>query len=116
MVATGSEIHLALAARDSLAKDNISVRVVSFPCWQLFRAQPEAYQQEVFPPQIPILAIEAGVTLGWQPYINMCSHLDVIGVDRFGASAPGKVVLQEYGFNLEHVCQRAHALLKRQIR
>ncbi len=116
IVATGSEIHLALAARDTLTGEGSRVRVVSFPCWQLFQAQPDSYQQEVFTPQIPILALEAGVSLGWRPYINMCPNLEVIGVDRFGASAPGKVVLQEYGFNLEHVCQRARALLQRQAR
>ncbi len=113
IVATGSEIHLALAARDALAPEGISTRVVSFPCWQLFQAQPDSYQQEIFPSQIPLLALEAGVSLGWRPYINRYANLEVIGVDHFGASAPGKVVLQEYGFNLDHVCQRARALLQR---
>ena len=113
IVATGSEIHLALSARDALANEGIATRVVSFPCWQLFQAQPDSYQQEIFPPQIPILALEAGVSLGWRPYVNRCPNLDVIGVDHFGASAPGKVVLEKYGFNLDHVCQRARALLQR---
>ncbi len=113
IVATGSEIHLALAASDALTKEGIATRVVSFPCWQLFQAQPAAYQQEIFPPQVPILTLEAGVSLGWRPYINLAANLEVIGVDHFGASAPGKKVLQEYGFNLEHVCQRARDLMQR---
>ncbi|MBM4288021.1 MAG: transketolase [Deltaproteobacteria bacterium] len=114
MAATGSEVHLALEAREVLLKEGVGVRVVSLPCWELFQAQPEAYQQEVFPAATPLLALEAGLSLGWRPYIpQACPNLEVIGVDRFGASAPGKVLLQEYGFNLENVCQRARDLLQR---
>jgi len=111
MVATGSEVHLALAAREALAEEGIQVRVVSFPCWELFQKQSPEYQQAVCPPQIPLLAIEAGVSLGWQPYIRRETGLDVIAVDRFGASAPGAAVLREYGFNLKNVCDRARLLL-----
>ncbi|MGQ9920382.1 MAG: transketolase [Desulfobacca sp.] len=113
MVATGSEVHLALAAREALADEGIQARVVSFPCWELFQKQPLEYQQEVCPPEIPLLAIEAGVSLGWQPYIWRDSKLEVVAVDRFGASAPGATVLREYGFNLKNVCQRASSLLAR---
>ncbi len=113
MAATGSEVHLALAAREALAEENIQVRVVSFPCWELFQNQPSAYQEEVCPPQLPLVAIEAGVSLGWQPYIRRDTQTAVIAVDRFGASAPGPVVLREYGFNLKNVCERTRELLQR---
>lgn len=109
--ATGSEVHLALAAQERLAAEGINARVVSFPCWQLFQHQSPAYQEEVFPSHLPILALEAGVTLGWRSYIRRPGEVEVVGVDRFGASAPGKVVFEQYGFNLDHVCKRAHALL-----
>ncbi len=110
LVATGSEVHLALAARERLLKSDIRVRVVSLPSWNIFQQQPESYRAEVLPSGIPTLAIEAGVSLGWQPYWGM-TNLAVIGVDRFGASAPGDTVLKEYGFNLENVTRRALALL-----
>ncbi len=113
MVATGSEVHLALAAREALTDEGIQVRVVSFPCWELFQKQSPEYQQEVCPPQIPLLAIEAGVSLGWQPYIRRETRMDVIAVDRFGASAPGPVVLREYGFHLKNICERARLLVAR---
>lgn len=113
IVASGSEVHLAIAARDHLAGEGIAVRVVSFPCWELFHAQPLEYQHQVCPPQLPLLAVEAGVSLGWRPYLPRESNLEVIGVDRFGASAPGSVVFREYGFNLKNVCDKARALLAR---
>lgn len=113
IVATGSEVHLALAAREALTSEDIQVRVVSLPCWELFQAQPLAYQQEVCPPQIPLLAIEAGVSLGWRPYIVRDTLTDVIAVDSFGASAPGATVLKEFGFNLKHVCERARLMLQK---
>jgi len=116
LVASGSEVHLALAARETLAQEGLAVRVVSFPCWELFQAQPQGYQDQVCPPQTPLLAIEAGVSLGWRPYIRRDIRTDVIGVDRFGSSAPGATVLREYGFNLKHVCERARLLLKSSAR
>jgi transketolase len=111
IVATGAEVHLALAAREALAVEGIQVRVVSLPCWELFQAQTPEYQEEVLPTRLPVLVLEAGVSLGWRPYIKPSADVEVIGVDRFGASAPGKLVLEKYGFNLENVCQRAKALL-----
>jgi transketolase len=110
LVATGSEVHLALAAREQLAQEGVKARVVSLPSWHLFQAQPAEYREAVVSPGLPILAVEAGVSLGWRPYVG--PHIEVIGVDRFGASAPGEVVMREYGFNVENVCQRALALLK----
>jgi len=109
LIATGSEVHLALNSRDRLAGEGVQARVVSLPCWSVFKAQPEAYRKEVLPPGIPTLAIEAGVTLGWNSYVG--PPMAVIGVDRFGASAPGEVVMSEYGFTAENVCQRVRELL-----
>ena len=110
LIATGSEVHLALAAFEKLQAQGVRARVVSLPCWNLFDAQPTEYQDEVLPPEVPMLAIEAGVTLGWRPYVG--PGIAVIGVDRFGASAPGETVMREYGFSVDHVIQRALELVK----
>ncbi len=110
LVATGSEVHLALAARLQLDKEGIHARVVSFPSWHLFERQPRAYQEEVLPANIPMLAIEAGVSLGWKPYIGQ--GIPVIAVDHFGASAPSEVVLQEYGFNVDNVCNKVRQIVQ----
>ena len=112
LIATGSEVHLALAAREKLETQGVKARVVSLPCWNLFDAQPVEYRAAVLPPEAPMLAIEAGVSLGWRPYVGR--GIEVIGVDRFGASAPGTVVMKEYGFGVDHVTQRALALIERQ--
>ncbi len=110
LVATGSEVHLALEAHEKLLEENIQTRVVSFPCWELFAEQPEEYRRGVFPDGIPVLAIEAGVSLGWKPYFG--SGIDVIAVDKFGASAPGKVVMEKYGFTVDNVVGHVRALIK----
>jgi transketolase len=113
LAATGSEVHLALACREKLAGDGVPVRVVSLPAWNLFQQQPADYRREVMTPGLPVLALEAGVSLGWRSYLDTRPEIDVIGVDRFGASAPGGVLMREYGFSVEHVCERALALIKR---
>ncbi len=113
LVATGSEVPLALKAQETLAHEGVAARVVSLPCWHLFQEQPEAYRTHVLPADVPILVLETGVSLGWQPYFGAGPELEVMGVDRFGASAPGEVVMQGYGFNVDNVRQRALALLKR---
>jgi transketolase len=84
--------------------------VVSLPCWNLFDAQPVEYREAVLPPEVPMLAIEAGVSLGWRPYVG--PGIAVIGVDRFGTSAPGGNILREYGISVDHVTQRALELVK----
>lgn len=112
LIATGSEVHLALAAHKKLAEQGVRARVVSLPCWKLFDAEPIEYREEVLPAGIPMLAIEAGASLGWRPYAG--PGISVIGVDRFGASAPGKVVLEQYGFNVDHVCEQALALVRKE--
>ena len=111
LIATGSEVHLALAAREKLEAQGVRASVVSLPCWNLFNAQPVEYREAVLPPEAPMLAIEAGTPLGWRPYVG--PGIAVIGVDRFGASAPGNVVMQEYGFNLDAVSRKALALVGR---
>jgi transketolase len=111
LVATGSEVHLALAARQRLLEDGVKAQVVSLPSWHLFDEQPEQYRDEVLPPGVPILAIEAGVTLGWRSYVG--PQIAVIGVDQFGASAPGETVMHEYGFNIENVRRKALGILER---
>jgi transketolase len=110
LIATGSEVQLALAVREKLDTQGVRARVVSLPCWNLFDAQPVEYRAAVLPPEVPMLAIEAGVSLGWRPYVG--SGIATIGVDRFGASAPGEIVLREYGFSVDHVTRRAIALVK----
>jgi transketolase len=90
IVATGSEVHLALESQEQLSKDGVNACVVSLPCCSLFQSQPETYRTTVIPPGVPILYIEAGESLGWNSYVD--SHHNVIGVDKYGASAPGKKV------------------------
>jgi transketolase len=110
LIATGSEVSLALEAREKLQAEGIATRVVSLPCWELFEAQPEDYRYEILPPAVTArLAIEAGVCQGWDRYVG--SQGDVICLDRFGGSAPGDVVLRELGFNVENVVKHAQALL-----
>ncbi len=112
LITTGSEVSLALAAQDELAKQSIAARVVSMPCWELFDQQPAEYQRQVLLPQVPKLAIEAGVSQGWWRYVG--EDGDVIGLDRFGASAPGDVVMEKFGFSVDNVVKRALALIEHQ--
>jgi transketolase len=109
IIATGSEVQLALDAADALAGDGTNARVVSMPCWALFEAQPESYRTEVIPHDVPRMAIEAGASLGWYKYVG--DDGVVIGVDRFGASAPGGRVMKEYGFSVDNVVAQARKLL-----
>jgi transketolase len=113
LIGTGSEVHLALAARKKLADEGIHARVVSMPSWELFDAQPAEYCSQVLPKDVPKLAIEAGVSLAWCKYVG--EDGSVIGLDRFGASAPGEVVMEKLGFSVDNVVSRARALLGRRI-
>jgi len=112
IIATGSEVPLALAARDALRKDNIAVRVVSMPCTQAFDRQEIAYRHDVLPAGVPRLAVEAGATEGWRKYVGAVDdpHAAVIGIDRFGESAPAGVLFKYFGFTSEHVAEVARAL------
>jgi len=110
LIASGSEVSLIVAASDVLQQKKIRVRAVSMPSWELFEDQSQSYRDSVLPPSIRSrVAVEAGVTLGWSKYVG--DQGAVIGVDRFGASAPGPVVMQKYGFTVENVCKRAMELL-----
>lgn len=110
IIATGSEVHLALEAYEKLTQEGIKVRVVNMPSFELFEQQSVEYQREVLPPTVTKrIAIEAGATLGWYKYVGL--EGEVIGIDRFGASAPGKVVLEKLGFSVENIVNRAHSLL-----
>ena len=110
LIATGSEVSLALEASEKLQAEGVPTRVVSLPCWELFEEQSQEYRDKVLPPSITArLAIEAGVRQGWDRYVG--PHGDVICLDRFGASAPGDVALKELGFNVENVLNHARGLL-----
>ncbi|HEV2883227.1 MAG TPA: transketolase [Pyrinomonadaceae bacterium] len=110
LIATGSEVSLALDAREKLQADGTATRVVSMPCVELFAEQSEDYRREVLPPTITArLAVEAGVRGGWDRYVGPGG--DVVCLDRFGGSAPGDVALRELGFNVDNVLKRAKALL-----
>jgi len=114
LMGTGSEVQHALRAAETLrADDGRSVRVVSMPSWELFEAQPDSYREEVLPPSVPArVAIEAGATQGWARYVG--PNGAVIGIDRFGASAPGGTNMEKFGFTAENVVQTARGVLDRQ--
>jgi len=110
LIATGSEVQYALYAYQKLISEGVACRVVSLPCWELFEAQPIEYRNEVLPPTVTRrLAIETGISLGWERYVGLSGK--VIGLDHFGASAPGDVLAKEYGFTGENVLKVAKELL-----
>ena len=112
LIASGSEVSLILAAAEQLQQQGVAVRCVSMPSWELFDAQPPSYRDAVLPPQVGArLAVEMGVGQGWSRYTG--ARGDVLGIDRFGASAPAEVLLREYGFTVDNVVNRANALLGR---
>jgi transketolase len=113
LIATGSEVALALHAAKRIVETNGNgVRVVSMPCWELFEQQPQDYRDQVLPPEVKArLSVEAGVALGWERWVG--ERGDSVALDRFGASAPGEIVLAELGYNVENVTSRALALLAR---
>jgi len=111
IVGTGAELWPAVRAAEQLKKDGISARVVSMPSFRIFEEQPDSYKASIFPDHLPKLAIEAGATLCWWKYVGRDG--DVIGIDRFGASAPGPTVLEKLGFGSDNVIARAKALVER---
>ena len=112
LIATGSEVSIALEAHERLTNDGIRSRVVSMPCWELFDAQPQSYRDAVLPPSVRArVSIEAASPFGWERYVGLEGA--IIGVNRFGASAPGPIVMREFGFTPEHVVETANAVLKR---
>jgi transketolase len=111
LIATGTEVGLALEAGRSLAADGTAVRVVSMPCWELFEQQSQNYRDEVLPPDVRArLSVEAGVALGWKAWVGDAG--DSISIEHFGASAPGATVLEQFGYNLDNVVAKASALLE----
>jgi transketolase len=111
LLASGSEVSLALDAQAKLTEKGVATRVVSMPSWELFDEQPQAYQNEVLPPDATTrLAIEMGVSQGWQKYVGTKGV--VLGIDKFGASAPAEVVMEKYGFTVKKVIEQAAKLLK----
>ncbi len=111
IIATGAEVVLAHHARQLLIHRGLSTRLVSMPSWEVFQLQPKSYHGEVLPPGVPRLAVEAGTTMGWHRWVGDSGA--VVGLDRFGASAPGKVVAAKFGFTAEAVADRAMELVKR---
>lgn len=112
LIATGSEVHLILEAQTQLKKSNIQARVVSMPCWSFFDKQSAAYREKILPKSIrKRLVVEAGSPVGWLKYTT--DDGDVIGIDKFGESAPGEEVMEEYGFSVKNVVKRAKALLSK---
>ncbi|MHB8681081.1 MAG: transketolase [Acidimicrobiales bacterium] len=110
LVGTGSEVHVCVAAAELLAAGDspIAAAVVSFPSWELFALQDDAYRRAVLPPDVPKLAVEAGASFGWDRYVD-----DSVSIDHFGASAPGTEALEHFGFTPDNVAARARALLDR---
>ena len=101
LIGTGSEVSLCLTAREALAGEGVSARVVSMPSWELFRAQLPAYHDEVLPPRVRRLAVEAASPMGWREWADA-----TVTLDRFGASAPGEVVFERLGFTAANVAAR----------
>jgi transketolase len=113
LVASGSEVALVIEAACRLQDEGLRIRVVSMPSWELFDALPQAERDAVLPPAVRArMAVEAGVSQGWHRYVGDAG--DVNSVERFGSSAPGAVLLREYGFGVEEVCRRALQCLSRQ--
>jgi transketolase len=109
IVASGSEVEVALGARELLAKKSIAARVVSMPCMEIFRARPRAERAEVLPPELPTVAVEAASPFGWHEFAD-----EVVGLTRFGASAPGPIVFQKLGITAEAAADRVMRLLGRE--
>ncbi len=106
LVGTGSEVSLCVDTAEILARSGIIARVVSFPCWEQFAGKSPEYRSSVLRPDLPSLAVEAGVSMGWHRWVD-----DVVSIDRFGASAPGAEVMSELGMSTENVARRAKAIL-----
>jgi transketolase len=112
LIATGSEVSLALEAREELAADGIGVRVVSMPCSELFDRQPQEYRDEVLPPEVRSrVCVEALSTLGWHRFAG--DGGEVVGMETFGASAPASQLFKHFGFTPERVARVARGVIER---
>jgi len=111
LIATGSEVHIALEAGKLLAAENITVRVVSLPSWEIFDRQPDEYRRHVLPPHVRArVAVEAGRRLGWEHYVGLDGA--VVGIDRFGVSAPYATIYEQFGLTAKNVAEQARKLLR----
>ena len=111
LIATGAEVHITLEAQAMLAEKGIAARVINMPSWELFEAQPESYRKRILPAiHKKRIAVEAGIPMGWERYVG--SEGKVIGIDRFGASAPGATVLKNFGFSADKIVETALEMLK----
>jgi transketolase len=112
LIASGSEVHLALNAAEKLAERDIAVRVVSMPSWELFEQSSQWYKDSVLPPDIGRrLAIEAGSPMGWEKYVG--HEGETIGMTTFGASAPGATVMEKFGFTTADIVKKALEMCRR---
>ena len=112
LIATGSEVPLTLTAARKLAENGVKTRVVSMPSWERFDRQPRDYRDKVLPPQVSArIAVEAGIKLGWEHYVGFNGK--IIGMETFGASAPGPVLYEKFGFTVEKIIEAARDLLHR---
>jgi len=111
LVATGSEVRVALEARELLAGDRVGARVVSMPSWELFAAQGTEYRADVLPPGVPVISVEAGIEQGWARFADVS-----VSIERFGASAPGAEVLSRLGITADAVASAARQALSRDAR
>jgi transketolase len=110
LLATGSEVHLALKAYEQLAADGVTARVVSMPSWELFERQSREYRDQVLPPSVTArVGVEAGIKLGWERYLGMNGRF--VGMSSFGASAPADVAFKGFGITVEHVVRAAKEVL-----
>ncbi|MCI5825074.1 MAG: transketolase, partial [Arcanobacterium sp.] len=108
LIASGSEVSVALAAREQLAQQGVSARVVSMPCLEWFNEQDQSYRDEVLPPDMKArVSVEAGVTLPWKAIVGDAG--ECVGIDHFGESAPGGRLMEKYGITAEHVAKAALA-------
>jgi transketolase len=111
LIATGSEVELILKAQDELRKEKIDARVVSMPSWELFRMQDKKYRDEVLLPAVKVrVAIEAGVSQGWQEWIGESGKM--IGINKFGSSAPYKDLYEHYGLTVKNIISSVHELIE----
>jgi len=112
LIATGSEVHLAIDVYEKLKAEGVQARVVNMPSWELFEQQPETYRNKILLPEVTRrISIEAGSTQGWHRYVGL--EGEAIGIDHFGASAPMKILLRGFGFTSENILNKVRSLLTR---
>ena len=111
LIGSGAELHICISAAETLENEGISTRVVSMPSWELFSKSPEVYQERILPETVTKrIAVEAGISMGWERFVG--NKGKIISIDKFGASAPGNKVLEEYGFTSENIVKTAKEMFK----